>query len=833
MRKNLLLTAIALLIAMPVVLAGPAYPGRIVVTQPDGSKIGIRLHGDEFFSYATDDTGSLLEQDEEGWWRVSSKSRSDLDLLRKKGDERRAQAAAMRKEYASAQANVGSPKIPVILIGFKDKAFSKTAAEFDAMLNEKNYSANNAIGSVLDYFSENSHELFTPVFDVLGPVQLDNNMSYYGENGSNDQDVKPEMALVHAAQKLNGSVDFAQYDNNKDGTVDFVMFYYAGFDEAQGGGDNCIWSHAWYLSSSDYARNNRTFDNVKLDRYFCTAELKGNTGSTMCSIGTTCHEFSHTLGLPDFYDTDYEDNGSAANMYNFDLMASGSYNGNSTTPPYYTAEELVEVGWLRDIPEMALSGSVTLPSVNYPGATDYAALKTTTAVSGEYFVYEVRGNQRWDAGLPDHGLLVYHVDKSSNKVTGSIRASSVWNSNDVNVYAAHPCCYVVPASNPGQTSEYGGSGYLFGTTYFNYSPTAWSGSSLGCQLTDITYDATAGTVTFNVVDSSAKGISGIVKDTDGYPLSGVSVSAVPTGGGQASASTTGSDGKYTITLAESGEYRVTVSCAGYQAVTTTMTVTRFETLNFTLLHEGETLPSELTVFPENADLGYWGSTSASVRNKLLADLFPAEMMASYAGKQIKSVSFLSGGYDSFANCHVVIDFGEERQLALAVEEVNEGDWTTVNVSDYNLIIPTQGDMYIGYGGTFYGNYPYYAADGGNTPGYMSDFNKSTVSTSSGWTQTSLIFPIKITLGDYVAPDTGYNYIADPKNGVYRSGDVFTLTLVETTGSRKPQTPVVWYLDDEQVSAPTVTLTAGTHLIEARFTTMEGSAKVVELPVVVE
>ena len=828
MRKNLLLAAIALLLSIPSVLAGPAYPGRIIVTQPDGSKIGIRLHGDEFFSWATNDMGMIVEQDENGWWNVTSKSLSDLSPLQKEGDARRAEAAAMRQAKASQSSNFGSPKIPVILVGFHDKDFSKSAQDFEKMLNQAGYSENNAIGSVRDYFTDNSHGQFTPVFEVLGPVQVDQDMSYYGAHSGSNKDVKPEMALVHAAQKLDASVDFTRYDNDSDGTVDFVMFYYAGYDEAQGGGNDCIWSHAWYLSSSSNARDQRTFDNVKLDRYFCTAELKGNSGSTMCSIGTTCHEFSHTLGLPDFYDTDYEKNGSSANMYDFDLMASGSYNGNSTMPPYYTAEELVEVGWLNSIPNISSTGSVTLASVD-----NYVALKTETSVSGEYFIYEVRRNQKWDTGLPEHGLLVYHVDKSNNTVSGSIRASSVWNSNDVNVYSVHPCCYVVPAANPGQTTEYGGAGYLFGTTYLNYSPTAWNGNSIGYQLTNITYNATTGTVTFNVVNSNVKGISGTVKDSDGYPLSGVSVSAASLSGGQTSMSTTGADGKYTITLDEGGEYRVTASRNGYQTASTTMTVSRIETLNFTLLHEGETLPSELTVFPENATLGNWGTDNVNVWDMLLADLFPSSLMSAYAGKQIKTVTFQAGGYDSFNNCHVVIDFGGERKLALKVTEVNDGDWTTVNVSNYNLIIPTQGDIYVGYGGTFNGTHPFLATNEGDAPGYMSDFSENTVSTATGWDQSNIVFPIKITIGDYIAPDTGYNYIADPKNGLYLAGEVFTLSLVETTGSRKPQSPIVWYMDDELVSAQTVTLTAGSHIIEARFTTTDGSTKVVELPIVVQ
>ena len=346
--KKRIVWGILLMLCSLSLMAGPAYPGRIVYTQPDGTTIGIHLHGDEFHHWATDDSGRILEQDADGFWRVSTGITSrQLEEGRAAATLRRAAANQARQEYAAqhAAANFGSPKIPVILVGFsgQNEGFSKTAEDFDAMLNSADYTANSAIGSVRTYFEENSHRQFTPEFEVLGPVNLTNAKSYYGRNTSTQQgsDARPEMALVHAAQALDETVDFSRYDNDGDGTVDFVLFYFSGYDEAQGGNTNCIWSHAWYLSYSELVTTtDRTFDGVKLNRYFCTAELKGNSGSTMCSIGTTCHEFAHTLGLPDFYDADYETNGEAASMYSFDLMSSGNYNANSTIPPYFTAEQL-------------------------------------------------------------------------------------------------------------------------------------------------------------------------------------------------------------------------------------------------------------------------------------------------------------------------------------------------------------------------------------------------------------------------------------------------------------------------------------------------------------
>ena len=892
--KKIIALGFLLLFAALSLTAGPAYPGKIIYTQPDGSKINIYLHGDEFGHWATDDAGNILEQDADGYWRISgSLNRSTLGSLQEAAAVKRAAAAQARAEYAQkAQSNnFGSPKIPVILVGFSDKAFSKTNAEFSAMLNTPGYSVNNAIGSVWDYFNENSFEAFTPVFDVLGPVTLDNNMAYYGGNNSNGDDKLPEMALVHAAQKLDSSVNFAQYDNDGDGTVEFVIFYFAGFDEAQGGSTNCIWSHAWYLSSSSNARNSRTFDNVKLDRYFCTAELKGSSGSTMCSIGTTCHEFAHTLGLPDFYDADYSTNGTAASMYSLSLMASGSYNVNSTTPPYFNAEELTEIGWLSSIPELTSTGSVTLQAVNYPGASQYSAYMTKTSVNNEYFVYECRRGQRWDAGIPT-GMLVYHVDKSTNRVSGSITAASTWNSNSVNNYSDHPCCYVVPAAKPTQTTVYSGSSYMFGSgTYKTYQPTAWNGNTTGFNFTNITYANNV--VTFNVTNGNLLGISGIVMNSDGNPIEGAtitfnegsgvssapanSVKKAPSGlipkfkmllrpsakrqkamAKTASATaTTAADGSYSIELT-AGTYTVTASKSGYVSQSATVTVTSLmETQNFYLMREGESLPNEIYAWPTDEDMSeyifYYGSKSMTGQN-----LYPVSEIGRYAGKQIKEIKFLLLGSSNttYQGVNVIIDYDDTRAATVPVPtaDVTINDYTTVNLRDREIIIPSGKDLYAGVGFSGITN-PYSTTSGGNTYYatfgcfYKSDENYEPYEWATNWpydgywsaynltstgTRTSdgdTIFDIILTVGDYEAPDTGYNYIADPQNGVYSEGYTFPLTLVETAGDRKPGTAISWYFDDEPVSTTSVTLTtSGTHLIEARFTTTAGKTKIVELEV---
>ena len=888
MKKNLLLTAILVLCTALAAVAGPAYPGRITVTQPDGTSLGIYLHGDEFGHWATDEAGNILEQDEKGYWSVSGAlKRSSLTPIEQQAALRRAAANEMYRASAGSSANFGSPRIPVILIGFDGQAFSKTNAEFQAMLSEPGYSVNNAIGSVWDYFNDNSFGAFTPQFEVLGPVTLDNNISYYGQN-SGGEDLRPELALVHAAQQLDESVDFSRYDNDGDGFVEFVIFYYAGYDEARGASASSIWSHAWALSNSTYistsdqqnVSDDRTFDGVKLEKYFCTSELSGTSGSTMCAIGTTCHEFAHTLGLPDFYDTNGSTNGSAANMYSLDIMASGNYNVNSTTPPYFNAEELTEIGWLSAIPELSIAGSYTLQPVNRPGASSYYAYMTKTSVANEYFVYETRSGQRWDAGIPT-GLMVYHVDKSKNSVSGNT-ASALWGANMLNAYSAHPCCYVVPAAKPDQTTLYSGSAYMFGSLYKTFTPTEWKGETTGFSLQDITYSSADKTVTFTFTNSNTLGVTGTVMDSDGNPISGATVTLTPGSGvsnapskvvssirntfrmllrpakknrssaARASSSytaTTGSDGTYMIE-APLGTYQVSVSANGYISQSSTVDITsRIETVLFYLLREGEELPSVIYAWPigilsdEDEYIAGTDGTSLTAQN-----LYPSSEMSRYAGKQIKELTFYLYGESSttYRGVNVIIDYDNDRKATVSVSSPTIGGYTTVDLRELELIIPSNKDVYAGvgfsrggysYNGAYYSFGAFYKTDddgvtydwavGWPYDGLVSSYSLTSTGERTSW---DVIFDFTLTVGDYEAPDTGYNYIADPGNGSYSHGDVFNLTLIETAGVRKPSGAISWYYDDEPVSGQTVTLTSGTHVIEARFTTSNGETKSVELEV---
>lgn len=502
MRKSIVLALIALLAGFQLMNAMPARPGAFTVTQPDGTKLVVRLHGDEFGHWMTDVQGHVIRQEEDGFFRRVS----DLEAaqLRRGAPARRTAAQETRAARAQQHIAFGEKHFFVVLVEFQDKAYSvqDPQAAFTALLNEPGYSVNNGTGSARDFYYENSHGRFTPVFDVYGPVKLSQKMSYYGGN-SGGSDKAAEEAVIEACQALDEEVDFSQYDNDGDGEVDLVFMYYAGYNEAEGGSANTIWPHQWELSS---AGKSLTLDETKIDSYACTSELTGNWGKTMCGIGTASHEFAHAMGLPDFYDIDGGTNGYAGGLFSFSLMDSGGYNNNGRTPPYFNFVERVMLGWLTDDDylEFPETGDYTLTTVQ-----DDVAYRTATDMDGEYFVYECRGSNGWDSSLPAHGLLVYHVDKSDRSVrisSGNVKASRLWSQwkwyNAINENGSHPCFYIVPSADQ-ENLAYGsfsyGDNYYFDDSYApkipfpgsegvtEYSPVSWNGKQGLVSFSQIAY----------------------------------------------------------------------------------------------------------------------------------------------------------------------------------------------------------------------------------------------------------------------------------------------------------------------------------------------------------
>ena len=113
-----------------------------------------------------------------------------------------------------------------------------------------------------------------------------------------------------------------------------------------------------------------------------------------------CHEFSHCLGYPDFYDTGYS---GGQGMCDWDLMDSGSYNGDGYQPAGYTSYERWFAGWETPITLEAEDVSVTNMKSLQSGGESYIIYNKKNRE--EYFLLENRQSDGWDESLYGAGLL--------------------------------------------------------------------------------------------------------------------------------------------------------------------------------------------------------------------------------------------------------------------------------------------------------------------------------------------------------------------------------------------------------------------------------------------
>ncbi len=449
MKANRLMMLLIALLCTAITHAIPAKPGQTrKISLPDGSTITAHLVGDEFGHYWLGTDGKAYREDDNGIFRHADRLSSE-----RRAKERRLRTNSQRglrlaPGHTPSKANqyTGKKKGIIILVNFSDQSFEEGHDNdiYNRIANERNFHEEPFKGSVADYFYDQSEGQFELEFDVVGPVTVSRKRSYYGANNSAGDDKYPASMVIEACHLADSLVNFADYDWDGDKEVDQVFVVYAGMGEADGGPSSSIWPHEWMLSGAKFYGDGsgaQTIDGVTIDTYACGAELNGF--GEIDGIGTICHEFSHCLGYPDFYDTDYSD---GQGMGYWDLMDSGSYNGNGYLPSGYTSYERWVAGWMEPV---ELTGKMTVTDMVPLQEKAEAYIIYNDRHRNEYYLLENRGKTGWDAELPGSGLLILHVDYDQR----------TWEENTPNDDPNHQRMTWIAADNQYQYTTYNGTRY--------------------------------------------------------------------------------------------------------------------------------------------------------------------------------------------------------------------------------------------------------------------------------------------------------------------------------------------------------------------------------------
>ncbi|WP_370755564.1 M6 family metalloprotease domain-containing protein [Prevotella pectinovora] len=448
--KRILISAVLSLCAA-MTFAIPAKKSWKVVSQSDGTTIKVSQAGDEHLHYyITEDNVPIYKAADNRYCYLTiesgklhnsgvlahesaARSAKELQVMNTIHDlapiarqmaakKRSAAKRCVRPDRLPSKDDIsvfkGSKKALVILAAFSDKSFSKgddaIVKFYDEVLNQEGYSQNGAAGSVHDYFKDMSRGEFDLTFDIVGPVKVSKSATYYGGpspimGGVDHIGEFITEAIKKADEKCD--IDWKKYDWDDDGEVEQVFVLYAGYGQATGGPTGTIWPNAWTLDealqNSD-GNGGFSIDGVFINQYACSNELYLDSGTVPMGLGVFCHEFSHCMGLPDMYDTNY---GSTPTMGDWDLLAGGSYNGPQGIgwcPAGWTSYERAYAGWL-ELTELK-AGDIIKGMTSLEEADGKAYVIYNDNHKDEYYLLENHKGMGWDKYTPENGLLIIHVD---------------------------------------------------------------------------------------------------------------------------------------------------------------------------------------------------------------------------------------------------------------------------------------------------------------------------------------------------------------------------------------------------------------------------------------
>jgi M6 family metalloprotease-like protein len=295
----------------------------------------------------------------------------------------------------------GAVKVLALLIEFDDYRHTNEAATIAAKLFGGGVDAGQLpYESLHGYYRRSSYDQLDIQGDVLGWYRTADARSSVVETDGGRESLIEEALTYYEGR----GHDFSQYDNNGDGTVDYLIVIWAG---PQGTWSSFWWGYQTYFEDTAYALDGKTLETYS---WQWESWYEGGTTSGFYDPIVVIHETGHALGLPDYYD--YDDTvGPDGGVGELDMM-DGKWGDHNAFSKW-------TLGWITP---QVVTGAPRAVTLQATGTSADALVVMPDATSGdpfrEYFVVQNRhrvGNDsdcadRPVQDLPGDGLLVWHVD---------------------------------------------------------------------------------------------------------------------------------------------------------------------------------------------------------------------------------------------------------------------------------------------------------------------------------------------------------------------------------------------------------------------------------------
>ncbi len=298
------------------------------------------------------------------------------------------------RSFISKSEKTAEHRALYVMIEFKDRKFpeTRTIAHYQKLLFGNK-------GSVRDYFKEVSYGKLELAGQVI-KAKLDMSIKSlvyreFSQKSSARLATQLEKVLKQAAKQIDlGQFDLldTEFRPRPDGYIDHIGFIVPATAQE-------VWSHYNRESAEIRVGNLKVADFMLL-----------NTTEPM---GLFAHEFGHSLGLPDLYDSKRFKYGVGP----YSLMATGSRLDDGDTPSHISAWGKAELGWLRPL----LVDAATLSSQSYilqsanrkPMAL---RLQLPAGLKHDYLLIEYRTRVGYDSDLPAGYVLIYAVKEYAQTV---------------------------------------------------------------------------------------------------------------------------------------------------------------------------------------------------------------------------------------------------------------------------------------------------------------------------------------------------------------------------------------------------------------------------------
>jgi M6 family metalloprotease-like protein len=413
---SFIIALVLIILGFSIAFAIPASPGLKEVKMPDGTTMQVRLIGDERVSWLETADGYTILRNPYGYYEYAKRDNSGRLVpsgikagqkplpakkhIRQSREFVNSRIKSMKMQpgkVVSPSQITGTEKVIVLLVEFADVTHESPAHDpsyFDFLYFGTN------IGQLNHYLQDISYNQLDITGDIGPWVSSIQNMAYYGY-GQDPGLTRIQNLVREAVIAADATVDFSQYDQDSNNSVDHLIIVHAGGDYASTSNPDDIWSHSWAITPY------LTDDDVYVSSYAMSSEDD--------PMGVQAHEFLHDLGAPDLYDYDYDGNP----VGEWCIMDSGAWAGD----PYgsvptgicgYLRYDLDAVpgngytGWLN-ANTLTLSGDYLITQLHDTAGDRLYRIDIPS--DNEYFLIENRELLRYDASLPDTGIVIYHVDE--------------------------------------------------------------------------------------------------------------------------------------------------------------------------------------------------------------------------------------------------------------------------------------------------------------------------------------------------------------------------------------------------------------------------------------